>query len=64
MVSPRITAELAERYQIVLKQKAVAQRMWLLGMGDSSCAFAPVTMIKSKRKSRLTDLVKRMCDIG
>lgn len=37
--------------------------MRLLGIeGISSCAFAPVTMIKSKRKSELPNLVKHMCD--
>ena len=63
--APRITAELAERYQIVLNRKTVAKRMRLIGIeGISLRAFVPVTMIQSKRKPSLPDLVKRMFDTG
>ena len=63
--APRITAELAERYQIVLNRKTVAKRMRMLGIeGISPRAFVPVTTLQSKRKSSLPDLVKRMFDTG
>lgn len=62
---PRITAELAERYQIVLNRKTVAKRMRMMGIeGISPRAFVPVTTLQSKRKSSLPDLVKRMFDTG
>lgn len=63
--APRITAELAERYQIVLNRKTVAKRMRMMGIeGISPRAFVPVTTLQSKRKSSLDDLVKRMFDTG
>ncbi|WP_410757618.1 IS3 family transposase [Corynebacterium rhinophilum] len=63
--APRITAELAERYQISVNRKTVAKRMRLMGIeGISPRAFVPVTTIQAKRKSTFDDLVKRMCDTG
>lgn len=63
--APRITAELAERYQIVLNRKTVAKRIRLIVIeGISPRAFVPVTTIQSTRKSTLFDLVKRVFDSG
>nr|WP_284850504.1 MULTISPECIES: IS3 family transposase [unclassified Corynebacterium]MDK8468309.1 IS3 family transposase [Corynebacterium sp. MSK130] len=63
--APRITAELAERYQVSVNRKTVAKRMRLMGIkGMSPRAFVPVTTIQAKRKSSLPDLVRRMCDTG
>ena len=63
--APRITAELTERYRISLNRKTVAKRMRMMGIeGISPRAFVPVTTIRSKRKSSLPDLVKRMFDTG
>ena len=61
--APRITAELAERYQIVLNRKTVAKQIRLIVIeGISPRAFVPVTTIQSTRKSTLFDLVKRVFD--
>ena len=63
--APRITAELAERYQIVLNRKTVAKRIRLIVIeGISPRAFVAVTTIQSTRKSTLFDLVKRVFDAG
>ncbi len=63
--APRITAELTERYHIVLNRKTVAKRMRMMGIeGISPRAFVPVTTIQAKCKSTLPDLVKRMFDTG
>ncbi|WP_259466328.1 IS3 family transposase [Corynebacterium macginleyi] len=63
--APRITAELAECYQISVNRKTVAKRMRLMGIeGMSPRACVPVTTIQSKRKSSLPELVKRMFDTG
>ena len=57
--------KLAERYQITLNRKTVAKRMHLMGIeGMSPRAFVPATTIQAKRKSALSDLVKRMFDTG
>nr|WP_281510948.1 IS3 family transposase [Corynebacterium belfantii] len=62
---PRITAELAERFQIVFNRKTVVKRMRLIGIeGISRVLSSPVTTIQAKRKSALPDLVKRMFDTG
>ena len=63
--APWITAELTECYRISLNRKTVAKRMRMMGIeGISPRAFVPVTTIQSKRKSTLSDLVRRMFDTG
>lgn len=63
--SPRITAELAERFQISINRKTVAKRMRLMGIeGISPRVFAPVTTIQSSHKSTLPDHVNRLFDTG
>lgn len=55
--SPRVTAELACRYQITLNRKTVAKRMRLMGVeGISPRMFAPVKPLDSQRTSSIPDL--------
>ena len=63
--SPRITAELAERFQISINRKTVAKRMHLIGIeGISPRVFASVTTIQSSHKSTPPDRVNRLFDTG
>lgn len=62
--APRITAELVEE-GIFINRKTVAKRMRMMGIeGISPRAFVPITTIRSKHKSVLPDLVKRLFDHG
>ena len=49
----------------MVNRKTVAKRMRMMGIeGISPRAFVSVTTIKSKQKSLLADLVKRLFDQG
>lgn len=63
--SPRVTAELACRYQITLNRKTVAKRMRLMGLKEiSPRMFAPVKPLDLKRTSSIPELVTRVFDAG
>ncbi|MGP5578855.1 IS3 family transposase [Corynebacterium flavescens] len=62
--APHITAELVEE-GIFINRKTVAKRIRMMGIeGISPRAFVPITTIRSKHKSVLPDLVKRLFDHG
>lgn len=62
---PRVTAELACRYQNTLNRKTVAKWMRLIGLeGILPRMFAPVKPLDSQRTSSIPDLVTRVFDAG